>query len=289
MRGRRSTGSTCPTRADTRRCWSIRRRSAPGGKHAEIDQFAPSQDGALVAYGISVGGSENSTLHVIETATRVVRPDTIDRAQFAGVSWAPDGRSFFLTRLPAGSATATPDQQYAHMRVYRHVLGTDPSADTTVLDSDHLPFAFKAAAVFPSVSVNPGSAYALALISDGVSPEVTLYSAPLAALLAGHPAWRPVVAQADGVIGVAVRGDRIDLLTHAGAPRFRIAETSLATPDFATARTIVPQGDGVLTAPRGGAGRALLRQPRRCRVHAAPAGRGRRAAAGDRACRSPAP
>ena len=52
--------------------------------------------------------------------------------------------------------------------------------------------------MFPSVSVNPGSTYALALISDGVSPEVTLYSAPLAALLAGHPAWRPVVAQADG-------------------------------------------------------------------------------------------
>ena len=219
-----------------------------GGKHAEIDQFAPSQDGALVAYGISVGGSENSTLHVIETATRVVRPDTIDRAQFAGVSWAPDGRSFFFTRLPAGSATARPDQQYAHMRVYRHVLGTDPSADVPVLDSDHLPFAFKAAAVFPSVSINPGSAYALALISDGVSPEVTLYSAPLADLLAGHPAWRPVVAQSDGVIGVAVRGDRIDLLTHKDASRFRIAETSLAAPDFAAARTIVPQGDGVLTA-----------------------------------------
>ncbi len=217
------------------------------GKHAEIDQFEPSDDGALVAYGISIGGSEDSTLHVIETATRTVRPDTIDRAQFAALSWAPDGGSFFFTRLPAGSAAARPDQQYAHMRVYRHVLGTDPARDATVLDSDHLPFAFQAAAAFPSVAVNPGSAYALAALSDGVSPEVTLYSAPLADLLAGRPAWRQVVVQSDGVVGVAVRGDRVDLLTHKDAPRFRIVETGLAAPDFAAARTVVPQADGVLT------------------------------------------
>ena len=217
------------------------------GKHAEIDQFAPSQDGGLVAYGISVGGSENSTLHVIEAATRTVRPDTIDRAQFAQVSWAPDGRSFFFTRLPEGSAIARPDQRYAHMRVYRHELGADPATDASVLDSDHLPFAFKSAAVFPSVAVNPGSAYALAALSDGVSPEVTLYSTSLAGLLTGHPAWHAVAAQPDGVVGAAVRGDRIDLLTHRNAARFRIVETGLAAPDFATARTVVPQADGVLT------------------------------------------
>ena len=218
------------------------------GKHAEIDQFEPSPDGTLVAYGISIGGSENSTLHVIETATRTVLPDTIDRAQFAAVSWAPDGKSFFFTRLPAGAASVRPDQQYAHMQVYRHVLGEDPSTDVSVLDSDHLPFPFKSNAVFPSVAVNPGSAYALAALSDGVSPEVTLYSTPLAGLLAGHPAWHQVAAQQDGVVGAAVRGDRIDLLTHRDASRFRIVETGLAAPDFASARTIVPQTDGVLTA-----------------------------------------
>ena len=218
-----------------------------GGKHAEIDQFEPSRDGSLVAYGISIGGSENSTLHVIETATRTVRPDSIDRAQFAGVSWAPDGKSFFFARLPAGSATAKADQQYAHMQVYRHMLGDDPAHDAAVLDSDHLPFPFKAAAVFPSISVVPGSPYALAEISDGVSPEVTLYTTPLADLLAGHPGWKQVVLQSDGVIGAAVRGDRIDLLTHKDAPRFRVVETGLAAPDLEQARVVVPEPEGVLT------------------------------------------
>ncbi len=221
------------------------------GRHAEIDQFAPSDDGSLVVYGISVGGSENSTLHVVETATRTIRPDTIDRAQFASASWAPDGKSFFFTRLPAGAATARPDQRYAHMRVYRHLLGADPSGDAVVLDSDHLPFPFKSDAVFPAIATTPGSPYALATLSDGVSPEETIYAAPLADLLASHPGdrptWRPVAAQSDGVVGAAVRGDRIDLLTHKGASRFRIVETGLAAPDFAAARTVVPEGTGVLT------------------------------------------
>ncbi len=219
-----------------------------GGRHAEIDQFAPSMDGSLVAYGVSTGGSENSTLHVIETATRTVRPDTIDRSQFAGVSWAPDNRSFFFARLPAGSATAAPDQQYAHMQVYRHVLGQDPQADASVLDSDHLPFPFKAAAVFPSVSVTEGSDYALAEVSNGVSPEMTLYAAPLSGLLDGHADWKRVAVPSDGVVGVAVRGNRIDLMTHDGAPRLKAVETSLAAPDLAHAAVVVPEGSGVLTA-----------------------------------------
>ena len=218
-----------------------------GGRHAEIDQFAPSMDGSLVAYGVSVGGSENSTLHVIETGTRTIRPDTIDRAQFAGVSWAPDGRSFFFARLPASSANAAPDQQYAHMQVYRHVLGQDPSGDASVLDSDHLPFPFHAAAVFPSIAVTEGSDYALASISDGVSPEMTLYAAPLSGVLAGHAEWRQVAAQSDGVVGMAVRGDRIDLMTHGGAPHLKAVETSLAAPDLAHAAVVVPEGEGVLT------------------------------------------
>jgi prolyl oligopeptidase len=218
-----------------------------GGKHAEIDQFAPSQDGSLVVYGISVGGSENSVLHILETATRKTRPDVIDRAQFANVSWLPDGTGFLFTRLPAGAAAAAATEQYAHMKVFLHCLGQNPDLDKVVLDADHLPFGFSAAAIFPSVSVTPGSAYALASLLDGVSRDATLFSAPLKDVLGGAPAWKKVAQKSDGVIDVAVRGDRVDLMTHLGAGRFRIVQTGLAAPDFAAAKTIVPEQKGVLT------------------------------------------
>ncbi len=218
------------------------------GRHAEIDQFAPTEDGSKVVYGVSEGGSENSTLHVIDTETGKVGPDSIDRAQFASVSWAPDGKSFFYDRLPASAATASPVDQYAHQIVFRHRLGEEPGQDTPVLDSDHLPFPFKAAAVFPLIAIVPGSDFALASISNGVAPEMTLYATPLTALLAGHPDWKNVVTAEDGAVDLAVRGDRIDLLTHKDAPRFQIVETSLAAPDLAHAKVVVPQGEGVLTS-----------------------------------------
>jgi prolyl oligopeptidase len=215
--------------------------------HAEIDQFVPSQDGALVVFGVSTGGSENSTLRVIETATGRTLPDRIDRAQFASASWAPDGRSFFFTRLPVVKPGAPATEQYAHLQVHRHFLGVDPLYDAVVLDSDHLPFAFKAQAVFPLVTVTQGSDYAVASIADGVSPEVAIYAARLADLLAGHAVWQQVAAQGDDVVSAAVAGNRIDLMTHKDAPRFKVIETGLDAPNLATAKTVVPQPDGVLT------------------------------------------
>ena len=247
------------------------------GHHAEIDQFAPSQDGGLVAYGVSIGGSEKSVLHVVDTVTRLNRPDVIDRAQFASVSWAPDGRHFFYTRLPVPVAGAPATAEYAHLRVFEHTLGDNPDHDRLILDTDHLPFPFKAQQAFASVAAIPGSPWLLATVSDGVSPEVALYTAPLASLGGETIPWHQVAAQADAVVGASVRGSRIDLLTHTDAPHLRIVETDLAHPSFARARTVVASGSGVLTdlalaadglylTRRDGAVTTLLRLPDGARI-----------------------
>jgi prolyl oligopeptidase len=59
------------------------------GNHFSIDYFQPSLDGKYVAYGISPGGSEESILHIVETANGKVLSDVIDRAQFAQPNWLP--------------------------------------------------------------------------------------------------------------------------------------------------------------------------------------------------------
>ena len=215
--------------------------------HAEIDQFAPSQDASLVAYGLSTGGSEKSVLHVIETATRTIRTDVIDRAQFAQVSWAPDGNSFFYARLPRPDPKARAAEAYSHLGVFRHQLGTDPDRDRLILSADDLPYPFRAAQIFPGLSVVPGSDHVLAEISDGVSPEVAIYTAPYASLDLPKIPWRQVANQDDAVVNAAVRGSRIDLLTHKDAPHLKIVETDLVSPSFDTARLLVKPGSGVLT------------------------------------------
>src|SRR5216683_5593074 len=52
-----------------------------------LDWWYPSLDGGLVAYGLSRGGTELSTLRVIEVATRRILPDEIPHTQRSKVSW----------------------------------------------------------------------------------------------------------------------------------------------------------------------------------------------------------
>ena len=51
-----------------------------------LDWFHPSNNGKYVAYGLSQSGSEMSTLHVIETKTGTILPDTIERTRAASVA-----------------------------------------------------------------------------------------------------------------------------------------------------------------------------------------------------------
>ncbi len=102
----------------------------------------------------------------------------IDRARFAHVSWAADGRSFFYARLPRPDPAAAAATD-AHLRVYRHRLGEDPDRDRLILDPDRLPGASAAspsaaAQIFPALVVPPGSDYVLAELRDGVSPELAI-------------------------------------------------------------------------------------------------------------------
>ena len=53
--------------------------AATKGKHQSIDYFALSPDGKYVAIGVSEGGSEESVMRIIETASGNTLPDRIDR------------------------------------------------------------------------------------------------------------------------------------------------------------------------------------------------------------------
>ncbi len=87
--------------------------------HYALDYFAPSWDGKLLAYGLSVGGSEKSVLHVMDVKTGAVQAESIDRTSDSLVSWRPDNRSFFYLRYGKPVPACRPT---------RHVQRTDLSA-----------------------------------------------------------------------------------------------------------------------------------------------------------------
>ena len=215
-------------------------------KHFTIDYFSPSLDGAYVAYGVSEGGSEESVLHVIETATGRVLPDVISRARDGVTSWRPDNESFYYLRenkLAPGEPATDKEQK---VRTYLHIIGEDPENDAMV-------GGFGVSALIPvvptaigAVVTTPASTYALTIVQNGVQNELTVYAAPAASVTNGEAPWKKVVDVTDDVTAVDLRGSTIYLLSHKNASNYKVQAMSLTEPDIANATTIVAPSGAVI-------------------------------------------
>jgi prolyl oligopeptidase len=216
-----------------------------GEPHA-INYFQPSWDGKYVAYGVSAGGSEDAVLHVIETSTGKEVGTPIDRAQFGGVSWLQDNRSFFYTRLQKLEPGADQTEKYQKGRVYLHTIGDDPDKDKVVFGLDVSPSVSIVASDIPFVSTFPGCDYALGLIAHGTQNEVTLYVTPIATVGDKNASWKRVCDVEDEVTSSSASGNDLFLLTHKNASRFKVVKVSISQPDITKAETVVPAGEAVV-------------------------------------------
>ena len=220
--------------------------AAPEGKHYALDWFTPSLDNKYVAYGVSIGGSEEAVLHVKEVATGKETGDVIDRANFGASGWTSDDRILY-NRLQKLAADAPPTAKYVNSRTYLHTLGTDAEKDVPILGPGVTPGVTIEAAALPFAFTVPGSSYAFGYVVNGVQREVTLYVAPLESLASGKPTWTKVVDPADDVTDLSAIGNQVYLLSHKGASHFKVLRIDLAKPDVANAAVVVAPGDSVIT------------------------------------------
>ena len=219
----------------------------PDGKHSSIDFYGPSPDGKYAAYGISIGGSESSVLHIVESATGTVLPDSIDRAEFGRPTWLPDARSFFYTRTQKLAPDAPPTAKYLKLRVYRHTLGGDPESEPLVFGYDVNPSVNVSESDFPLVAFSPAaSGYLVGLVVHGVKREFDLYVVPFESNPGAKTPWKKVADSADNITSFDVHGDHLYLMSHTDASRFKVLRTSLAAPDLAHAAVVVPASEAVV-------------------------------------------
>ena len=218
----------------------------PNGPHYSINYFEPSFDGAYVVCGVSPGGSEDAVIHIIETATGQEAKETIDRAQFGGPAWLPDGRSFLYNRLQKVGADAPSAERYLKSRVYLHAIGADPEKDVQVLGHGLSAAVMMEASDIPAVVTIPGLPHVFGLIMHGVQSEITLYMVPISSLSSGAVPWRRICDVEDEVTCFCARGDDLYLVTHKDAPCFKIVRTRLSSPDFVHAQEFLPQQGAVI-------------------------------------------
>ncbi len=96
-----------------------------------------SKDGSMLAYNISLGGSDWQKLIVINSETKAPTSDTLD-IKFSGASWKGNDGFFYSTydRIKGGSRLSGITENH---KLYYHKIGTPQSEDKLIYGSDTNP------------------------------------------------------------------------------------------------------------------------------------------------------
>jgi prolyl oligopeptidase len=219
---------------------------APTGKHFSIDYLQLAPDGRHIAVGVSEGGSEESVMRVIETATGQTLPERIDRVEYGSPAWQADGQAFFYNRFAKLTPGAPETAKYLNSRAYLHRIGEAPSRDQVVLGVGLSARMEITPVDTPLLATAAGSAQVLAVISHGAAPELSLYLARQNQVTGARTPWHKLADVADAVTNAALHGDDIYLLSHKSAPRYKILRIDAKNPDLAHAEVVVPESDVVI-------------------------------------------
>ncbi|MBX3010918.1 MAG: S9 family peptidase [Caldilineaceae bacterium] len=97
-----------------------------------LNGYAISEDGQLLAYGLSTAGSDWAEWRVREVATGSDRADRLQWIKFSSAAWTHDHQGFFYGRYDAPTAGETYKDVNYFQKLYYHQLGTPQSADRLV-------------------------------------------------------------------------------------------------------------------------------------------------------------
>ena len=198
-----------------------------------LDWYYPSHDARYVAYGLSRGGDEMSTLFVIETATGMARPDRIPHTQRSTVAWVEGG--FYYTVHPAPGSVPAGDENY-YRRVRFHRLGDDPAKDELVFGEG------RPKEDILGVSTSPDSRWVLLIAYKGWAKS------DLYLLDREHPERElaTVMEGRDAIAEGFVLDDRVWLSTNLDAPNYRIVAAPCEKPGDQEWETVISEGPDVI-------------------------------------------
>ncbi|HEY3899199.1 MAG TPA: prolyl oligopeptidase family serine peptidase [Chthoniobacter sp.] len=136
--------------------------------------YAPSEDGALLAYGLSRAGSDWEEWHVRDVATGEDRSDLVEWVKFSGAAWKIDGSGFYYSRYDAPKPGEEKKGLNEFQKLYFHRIGTKQSEDPLVYErKDHSDWGFGA-------GVTDDGRYLVISVSQGTDPKNRLFYKDLA-------------------------------------------------------------------------------------------------------------
>ena len=195
--------------------------------------MAISDDGNLMAYGLSASGSDWEEWKVRDVRTGQDLPDSLKWVKFSGAAWTKDGKGFFYSRFDEPKADAQLTKVNYFQKVYYHVVGTPQSADRLVYNRpDHKDWGF-------GTTVTDDGHYLLIDVTEGTDTRNRLYYQDLTT--PGSPVVE-LLNDFDAQYGfVDNDGPLFWINTDLDAPRGRVIAIDITKPARANWREVIPQ------------------------------------------------
>lgn len=214
-------------------------RLSEDGTVALID-YAVSDDGQLLAYGLSASGSDWQEWRVREVHSGRDLDDRLQWVKFSGAAWTADGGGFFYSRYePPAEGLAFKGANY-HQKLYFHQLGTPQAGDRLVYERpDHKEWGF-------SGEVSEDGRYLVIHVWKGTHRENAVFYQDLRA---NGPVVVELLKDFDASYTfLANDGPLFYFLTDLDAPLSRVIGVDITQPERPAWKAILPQSTDALLA-----------------------------------------
>ncbi len=192
-----------------------------------IESTDITKDGSLIAYSVSIHGSDWKEVKVLNIETGKELSDIIKWCKHTSVSWKPDNSGFYYNRFL--------EQEGSEDGVYWHSLGTDQSQDQLVY-KNHDPKQTH------GIGVTEDEDYLLLTTSTGCSEKNNV---AFRAIDSQDP-FTPIFDGFDSKYAFAGNvGSLFYFLTDKEAPRGRVITVDIDK-DVSAYKTVIPQGKDTL-------------------------------------------
>ncbi len=210
-----------------------------------LAEWAPSDDGRYLAYGVQDGGTDWRTLKVIDVASGNELSDRIEWVKFSGISWKPDGSGFFYSRFAKPDEGAKFQSLNLNQQVWFHRIGTAQDADTMVYATPDRP------KLGHGAQVTDDGKYLVITSAQGTDPKVDVTVAPLSASATGAGVGTPralITGLTNNWDVAGTMGSKFWFVTDKDAPKGRIVAVDVAAKTTKFAPVVAQDSDTLIGA-----------------------------------------
>jgi prolyl oligopeptidase len=201
-----------------------------------------SNDGKLMAYALSIGGSDWKEWRIRSVETGEDLGDRVEWSKFSGAAWTHDGKGFFYSRYDQPESGVLQNINY-YQKLYYHCVGTAQTEDILIYDRpDQKEWGFDS-------GVTEDGKYLIISVWQGSEPKNLIFYLDLQA----HPSLVAIqtehivelISQFEAEYSFIGNDDSLFWLrTNLDAPRGRVIAIDLNSPK--QVREIIPQATETL-------------------------------------------